>query len=292
MSLTEGLQHIVRQDEPLAPYTSLRIGGTAAHFAEPTNVDELKELITRFSAAGEPVHLLGSGTNLLIPDGEIKGLVISLSAPEFSQIQVDGTSIIAGGGAKMAHLIATSVREGLAGLHHLIGIPGTVGGALHGNSGTHGYDIGSLVSSVKVITREGELKVRDKESLVFSHRESSLNELVILESTFELEQDEAAELTKQMQQKWIVMRAHQPFADEHSAYAFKDHGGESASDVIDRAGLKGTSLGPVSLSDRNSNFLVADSTATAVDVKKMIQHIQDQVAIKLDIELETAIQTW
>jgi UDP-N-acetylmuramate dehydrogenase len=292
MSLTEGLEHIVRSDEPLAPMTSLRIGGNAAHFAEPTCTDELLELIKRFSTAGEPIHLIGAGSNLLIPDDGVKGLVINLSGPSFGQINVVGQKITAGGGTKMAHLIATSVREGLAGLHRLIGIPGTVGGALNGNAGIQGFDIGSLVSEVKVITRDGELITRDKDSMVFSHRSSSLNELVVLEATFELESKPAEALTKDMQQKWIVMRAGQPFSNERSAYLFKDHGGETAAEVIERAGLKGTALGPVALSDRNSNFMVASESATAEDVKKFIQHIEDQVAVKIDIDLETAIQIW
>lgn len=292
MSLTEGLEHIVRTNEPLAPFTSLRIGGNAAHFAEPTSTDELLELIKRFSQAGQPIHLLGSGSNLLVPDQGVDGLVISLSAPEFSQISIDGTRVTAGGGAKMAHLVATSVREGLGGLHRLIGIPGTVGGALNGNAGTLGFDVGSLACQVKVITREGELLTREKDSMVFSHRESSLNELVILEATFELEKDAADDLTKNMQQRWIVMRANQPFSDERSAYVFKDHGGETAQEVIERAGLKGTSLGPVSLSDRNSNFVIASESATADDVKKLIQHVEDQVAVKLNIDLELAVQMW
>lgn len=292
MSLTAGLEHIIRADEPLAHFTSLRIGGNAAFFAEPTSVEELLELIKRCSSEGTPIHLLGAGSNLLIPDEGVKGLVISLSAPAFGQIKVDGNQVVAGGGAKMAHLVATSVREGLAGLHRLVGIPGTVGGALHGNAGTHGFDVGSLVNKVKVITREGELLVREKDSMAFSHRQSSLNELVILEATFDFESAAADSLTKDMQQKWIVMRASQPIAEERTAYVFKDHGGESATEVIERAGLKGTALGPVALSDRNSNFLVASESATAEDVKKLIKHIEDQVAVKLNIELESAIQVW
>lgn len=292
MSLIEGLEHIIRADEPLAPFSSFKIGGPAAFFAEPTNSEELVELIKRFSEAGELIRLIGSGSNVLVPTSGVGGLVIRLNAPEFCQINVDGSKMVVGGGAMMAHAIATSVREGLGGLHHLVGIPGTVGGALHGNAGTHGFDVGSLVTSVKVITRDGELKTREKDAMMFSHRESTLNELVILEATFELEPDQPERLTKSMQRQWIAMRASQPFSDENSGYAFKDHGGESAADVIERAGLKGASLGPVSVSDRNSNFLVAAPSASSEDVKKLIQHIQDQVALKLNIELESAIQIW
>ena len=128
--------------------------------------------------------------------------------------------------------------------------------------------------------------------MTFSHRKSSLNELVIVRATFELESDSEDRLTQSMQQKWIVARSHQTVSDENSLYVFKDYHGEPAADVIDRAGLKGISLGPVSLSDRNSNFIVAGSTSTTADVKKLITHIEDQVALKLNIELEPAVQIW
>lgn len=292
MSLTEGLEHTLRTDEPLAGLTSIKLGGTAEYFAEPTTEAELLELIKRFVDAGKPIRMIGSGTNVLIPDEGVKGLVIRLDAPEFCQVTVDGNCVTAGGGAKIVHLIATSAREGLAGLHNLIGIPGTVGGALHGNSGVQGFDIGSLVSSATVITRSGEVMTRDADSMTFSHRKSSLNELVIVRATFELESDSEDRLTHSMQQKWIVARSHQTVSDENSLYVFKDYHGEPAADVIDRAGLKGISLGPVSLSDRNSNFIVAGSTSTTADVKKLITQIEDQVALKLDIELEPAVQIW
>ena len=292
MSLTEGLEHTLRTDEPLAGMTSIKLGGNAEYFAEPTTEAELLELIKRFAEAGKQIHLIGSGTNVLIPAEGVKGLVIRLDAPEFCQVTVEGNVVTAGGGAKIVHLIATSAREGLAGLHNLIGIPGTVGAALHGNSGIHGFDIGSLVSSATVITRSGEIITRSADSMTFSHRKSSLNELAIVRATFELEPDSEERLTHSMQQKWIVARSSQTVSDENSLYVFKDHHGESAADVIDRAGLKGTSMGPVSLSDRNSNFVVAGSTATSEDVKKLITHIENQVALKLDIDLEPAVQIW
>ncbi len=292
MSLIEGLEHIVRTDEPLGPFTSVKLGGTASYFAEPTTQEELLELIKRFVAAEEPVRLIGAGSNVLVPDAGVKGLVIRLAAPAFGQISVEGNQITAGGGASLAHLISTSVREGLSGLHHLVGIPGTVGGALNGNAGTHGFDIGSLVSSVRVITRDGNLHERGSDTLSFSHRSSSLNELVILDATFDLESGEADRLTKSMQQKWIVARAGQPPAVERTVYAFKDHGGESAADVIERAGLKGKSHGDVSVSDRNANCLIAGPDAKAEEVKSLIESIQDEVAIKLDVELETALEIW
>ena len=292
MLLTEGLEHTLRTDEPLAGMTSINLGGNAEYFAQPTTEAELLELIKRFAEAGKQIRLIGSGTNVLIPDEGVKGLVIRLDAPEFCQVTVEGNCVTAGGGAKIVHLIATSAREGLAGLHNLTGIPGTVGAALHGNSGTHGFDIGSLVSTATVITRAGEIITRNADSMAFSHRKSSLNELVIVRATFELEPDSEERLTHSMQQKWIVARSNQTFSDENSLYVFKDYHGEPASDVIDRAGFKGTSLGPVSLSDRNSNFLVAGSTATSEDVKKLITHVENQVALKLNIELETAVQIW
>lgn len=291
-SLIAGLEHVVRENEPLAPYTSLRIGGVAEYFAEPTNFEELAELVRRFHAAGQPLRLLGGGTNLLIRDEGVAGLVIHLSAPEFSRLETRGDQLIAGGGTRMTHFVSTAVREGLAGPEQLVGIPGTVGGALHGNSGAAGFDMGTWVVAAEVLTRSGERLVREKDALSFSYRASSLNELVILQATFGFERESAALLTRQMQKTWIVRRAHQPGLGDHTAYVFKDHGGESAGALIERAGLKGTKVGQVEVLDRNCNFLVAHEGAKSSDCLRLIELIRSQVEDRLDIKLALALQIW
>ena len=157
-----GLEHIVRENEPLAPYTRLGLGGVAEYFAEPTSQDELVAVVKRFTEEGLPIRLIGGGSNVLIKSSGVAGLVIHLGAPAFCEINVSGQSITAGGGTKLSHFVSTAVREGFSGPQRLVGIPGTIGGALHGNSGAHSVDIGTWVESATVLTRSGEVISRGK----------------------------------------------------------------------------------------------------------------------------------
>src|SRR5258707_477791 len=146
MPIPSGFEHIVRENEPLAPYTWFRLGGAAQYFAEPTSIDELAALVRRCHEAGVPGRGVGGGSNLLVRDEGVPGMVVALGAAAFGRIEVTGRKVVAGGGAKLGHVISTAVREGLAGLEMLVGIPGTVGGALHSNAGTHSGDIGQTAA--------------------------------------------------------------------------------------------------------------------------------------------------
>src|SRR2546423_9870019 len=187
MPIPTGFGHIVRENEPLAPHTWFRLGGPAQYFAEPTSIDELAAMVRRCHESGLPIRVLGGGSTLLIRDAGVPGMVVVLGAAAFGRIEVAGRKVTAGGGAKLGHVISTAVREGLAGLEMLVGIPGTVGGALHTNAGTHAGDIGQCAASAKVLTRKGEIITRQKSELRFGYRISSLDELAILEATLELE---------------------------------------------------------------------------------------------------------
>ncbi len=291
MSITAGFEHIVRENEPLAPYTQLKLGGTAEYFAEPTNEAELVELVKRAAGQELPVRLLGGGSNVLVREEGVKGLVISLTAPEFCQLSVDGNNLSASGGTRLSHFVATAVREGFTGPENLVAIPGTIGGALHENTGSSGYDIGSSLVSARVMTRTGEVLERDRTEMSFSYRQSSLDELAILSAKFQFEREDPETLTKRMQKLWIVRRAAQPVSDS-SIYVFKDTAVESASDLIEQCGLKGTRVGDVKISDREPNTFVADKGATSADVLALIEQVQQRVKEQLDVEIETALQVW
>ncbi|MEM7456752.1 MAG: UDP-N-acetylmuramate dehydrogenase [Planctomycetota bacterium] len=292
MSIYAGFEHIVRENEPLSTYTRLHLGGVAEYFAEPTTIEELVGLVKVFSAEDLPIRLIGDGSNVLIRGEGVPGLVLHLNAPVFASIEVDGTRIKTGGGARMSHFVSTAVREGLSGPEQLVGIPGTIGGALHTNTGAHGVDIGTWIVSADVVTRSGELIQREKDSLNFSYRQSSLNELVIVSATFEFEREPTEELTRRMQKLWIVRRAAQPITDRRAAYIFKDHGGEKANELIEAAGLKGTRVGEVEVSDTDPNVFVANPGATSDDVLRLMEIVKGQVSDRLSIDLEPAIQIW
>jgi UDP-N-acetylmuramate dehydrogenase len=292
MSLLTDFEHIVRQAEPLAPHTWLQLGGPAEYFAEPSSIDELAGLLRRCRQENMPVRLLGGGSNILVLDEGVPGMVIRLTDPSFAKVEIQGNVVKAGAGAKLGHLISTTVGEGLAGLETLVGIPGTVGGALHGNAGGRGGDIGQWTCHATVMTASGEIYEREREDLVFAYRQSSLDEPVILGAEFRLEKDDPEELTKRMQKQWIMKKASQPLGHQSAGCIFKNPRGMSAGMLIEQAGLKNTRIGGAEVSDRHANFIVAEPGASSQDVLRLIELVRSSVAERLGVELETEIEIW
>jgi UDP-N-acetylmuramate dehydrogenase len=282
----------VSEQVPLADRTWLRLGGPAEYLAEPTSVDELLAVVERARDERMAVRLLGGGSNVLVRDEGVAGMVICLTHPSFGDVRVDGCKVTAGGGAKLANVISVAVGAGLAGLEPLAGIPGTIGGAMHGNAGTQAGDIGQWASRATVMTRAGKVLDRSRDDMVFAYRQSSLDELVILQAEFELDQDDPAELTKRMQKQWIVKKANLPMAHENTGCIFRSPRGMSAGMLIDQAGLKGETVGGAEVSQRHANFIITHPGATAQDVLKLIDVVRSRVAERMGVELETEIEIW
>jgi UDP-N-acetylmuramate dehydrogenase len=282
----------VRANVLLAERTWFKVGGPAQLFAEPGSGDELQAVVARCRAEGLQARLLGGGSNVLVRDEGVAGMVISLASPAFAKIEITGRRATIGGGASLANAITVTVGAGLAGLEPLVGIPGTVGGALHGNAGSHGGDIGQWACRATVMTRGGEIIERDRDDLVFAYRQSSLDELVILEAQFELEEEDPVEITKRMQKQWIVKKANLPMAHENTGCIFKNPRGMSAGMLIDQCGLKGERAGTVEVSQRHANFFVAQPGATATEVLQLMDVVRTRVAERMGVELETEIEIW
>ncbi len=292
MGLLSGFEHIVREQEPLAPYTWFRLGGAAEYFAEPTSVDELKALVQHCRETEIPIRVLGGGSNLLVRDQGVPGVVIHLATPAFSQINVQENQIVAGAGAKLAHVISTAVREGLAGLEYLVGIPGTIGGALRGNAGTENHDIGQSTAWAEAMTRSGDIVEHQRDDLRFAYRYSSLDELLILRAGFQLETEDRTELTKRMQTLWIVKKSKQPASDQNMGRIFKNPSGMRAADLIEQARLKGTKVGGAEISEKHANFTVVSADASSDEVLRLIELVQLHVRERIGVELETDIEIW
>jgi UDP-N-acetylmuramate dehydrogenase len=292
MSFPEDFADITRQDEPLAPHTWLKVGGPAQFFVEPRNVDELAAVVRACHEQGIKVRLLGDGSNLLVRDEGVSGAVIRLPREHFSAVSIDGTTIRAQAGALLSHVITQAVRAGLAGLEILTGIPGTIGGALHGNAGGKGGDLGQFVSEATVLTATGETFVRSEDELTFAYRTSSLDELVILDAAFELTPDDPDEIARRMRKIWITKKASQPLSHQSAGCIFKNPRGQSAGQLIDRAGLKGTRVGGAEISDRHANFVVTDEHARAEDVIRLIELARSRVSERFGVEFELEVQIW
>jgi UDP-N-acetylmuramate dehydrogenase len=292
MSLLTGFETFVRQSEPLAMHTWFQLGGPAEYFAEPETVEQLVALVERCHEEGVAMRMLGQGSNILVRDEGVPGMVIRLSAPAFCNIRIQGQSLTAGGGALLGRAVTTAVHRGLAGLETLIGIPGTVGGALHGNAGTRSGNIGQWTLEATVMAANGEVYQRSSDELVFDYRQSSIDDLVILDVRCPLEEDNPRELAQRMQKQWIVKKASQPMGHQSAGCVFKNPRGSSAGELIDDAGLKGTRIGGAVVSDRHANFIIAEPECTAQDVLRLIDLVRSQVRDRMEIELELELEIW
>jgi UDP-N-acetylmuramate dehydrogenase len=291
VSLT-GFEKVVRPAEPLAMHTWFQLGGPAEYFAEPETPDQLIALVKRCHEEEAPVRLLGRGSNVLVRDEGVPGVVIRLSAPVFGDIQIVGRSVVAGGGGPLGRVVTSAVHRGLAGLEILIGIPGTLGGALHGNAGTHGGDIGQWTTQATVVAATGEVFQRERDEMIFGYRQSSLDELVVLEARLQLEEDDPRELARRMQKHWIVKKAAQPMGHQCAGCVFKNPRGASASELIEAAGLKGTRIGGAVVSDRHAGFVIAEPECTSQDVLRLIELVRGQVHDRTGVELELELEIW
>ncbi|QDU07860.1 UDP-N-acetylmuramate dehydrogenase [Gimesia aquarii] len=292
MSSIEDFKAILKCSEPLAKYSYFKIGGPAQFLLEPRDADELQQVVLCCVENEIPMRVLGGASNVLIKDSGVQGAVIRIYGDEFAKVQIEGTTVTAGAGVLLSNLVSQTVKAGLAGMEGLVGIPGTIGGALHGNAGgTHG-DIGQYVTSVSVLTARGEKFVRTADELSFSYRESSVNELAILEATFELKQDDSEEVTNRMKKNWIMKKSNQPLTHQSAGCIFKNPRGMHAGALIEQAGLKGTRIGGAEISDRHANYIINDENATTENVLDLINLAQNTVSEKFGVELELEIELW
>jgi len=192
----------------------------------------------------------------------------------------------------LSHVITEATRAGLGGMEHLVGIPGTVAGAVVGNSGGRNGDIGQLIQSIRVLTQEGVIAVRRGDELSFAYRRSSIQDLLLLSATLELHKDDSEELTRRMRKNWIMKRSTQPLADQSAGCIFRNPRGLSAGALIEQCGLKNAQSGKARVSDRHANFIVTEPGAVSADVENLIARIRREVAAKYSVELELEIRVW
>ena len=294
MPLHDLFPKFVRQEIPLSMYTRLQLGGVAEFFAEPENEDDLIALLKHCRKEKIPVHILGAGASLLIPEAGVPGVVVILHKPEFCRIAVDGLQLTAGAGAQFGQVITQSVSQGLGGIEAFVGMPGSFGGSICGNAGTiHGGDLGQWVESVRVVGLDGNVSVLSKNEITFGYRYSSLDDVILISATLRLEKDEPKELAKRMRKLWIIRKSQQPSGDAASILAFREpETGPSVAELIEQVGLKGTRIGGAIVSERNAGFVTVDPECISDDVLRLIRLVQEQVALNTEIELEPALEIW
>jgi len=229
----------------------------------------------------------------LVGEKGVRGVVIQLESPAFSDVRIDGQTVEAGAAVPLTALISQTARAGLAGLEQLTGIPGSVGGALKGNAGSRQTALGQFVQSVTVMDRRGQEVTRERDDLSFSYRWSNIDDPIILSARFHLELEDPEALVRRMRRIWIVKKENQPYGHQLSGLIFKDPAADiSARMLIDQAGLKGAKQGGAEVSDRDSNYIIAHPGATPSDVLGLMDTIRQTVQKQTGYHLELQIQIW
>ena len=278
--------------EPLSRHTWLGIGGPASYFCEPVDVEALARVVRRCTERGIPLRILGGGSNVLVPGAGFPGMIVRLSAPSFCGIEVRPPEITAGAGAKLVHVVSAAVQAGLAGLETLVDVPGTIGGALVGNAGGHGGDIGERVRAVTVMLPDGSVEIREAGRLAFAARWSNLDDAIVIGCRLELDAENAELLTKRMQKQWIVGRAQQPSGTRAVAMMFKDPLGTTAESLVVQAGARDLRVGDAAVHGPHANYVVAGPHCDADDVRTLVETVRARVRDRLGVELAPQIEAW
>lgn len=277
-------------DEPMARRTTLKVGGPADFFVEPADENELSRVLKWSSDEQVPVMVLGRGSNLLVRDGGIRGLVISLSQPEFSRIEFLAGEVRCGAGARLKNVAVEAKRAGVTGLEFLEGIPGSVGGALRMNAGAMGGWTFDLVKSVHCLTLSGDAVDVLPASMGVSYRHCKLLEShIAVAAVLNGSPGDRAAIELKMKESSRKRWSSQPAAPS-AGCIFKNPATIPSGRLIDEMGLKGTRLGGASISDVHGNFIVNDGGARAVDVLGLISMVKARALAERDIVLETEVQ--
>jgi UDP-N-acetylmuramate dehydrogenase len=292
MATLDDFADIIQRNAPLAPHTHLRVGGPAEMLVQPRSREELSRFVRRCFQERVPLRVLGSGCNLLVRDEGVRGAVLRLVGPAFTAISVEGKCVRAGTGAAMGTLIAQAARHHLAGLETLVGIPGTVGGALRFNAGDRSGDIGQFVRQVEVLDGSGGTLVRDRDELSFGDHASNLDDPVLLSVEFALESDSPDAIVKRMRRAWIARKAAQPLSFQSAARLFKNPRGLSAAALIEQAGLARMKVGGAEVSDRDANYVVVHQGASSRDVLRLIDLVRSRVQERFNVALEQELKVW
>ncbi|HEX7231364.1 MAG TPA: UDP-N-acetylmuramate dehydrogenase [Candidatus Binatia bacterium] len=278
----------VKIGEPLARYTSMKVGGPADYFVEVENEAALAELLRLLNRHQESFWVLGNGSNVLISDRGVRGAIIRLGG-EFKKVrwgEADTATVTAGAAVSIGQLARDAARRGCAGLEFAEGIPGSVGGALYMNAGAYDCEIEQIVDQVELMTAGGEPLCLAHAEMRFSYRDSHLPfGAVVMRVRMRLRHDEPGRVSARLRELARKRKASQPSGSPNSGSMFRNPPGDYAGRLIDAAGLKGTRAGACQISERHGNFIVNHGGAKAIDVRKLLELAKREVQKKFGIEL-------
>jgi len=300
----------ILENEPMARHTTFKVGGPAQYFIEVRNKPDLHKALAAVKKLNLPFFIFGGGSNILVSDKGIKGLVIKLGEGE---TEIFGRQIKVFAGNNLKKMIMQAVKKGLGGLEFAANIPGTIGGAVRGNAGAFGKGVGDFVKTVEVLNiggKEVSLELLSKSECEFDYRHSMFKnrkDLIITEIIFELSEsaEEADSRLKKINQELEIRMKKQPYDcfsagctfknlvytdDYKELEAWQTHGKIPAAKLIEQAGLKSKTIGGAQVSDKHSNFIYNKDNATAQDILDLIELVKKEVKKKFGVELEEEVQ--
>lgn len=281
----------VKFDEPLSSYTTFRIGGPADALVTPNSLEQLAEALRFSQGHNVPLTIIGNGSNLIVRDRGIRGIVIQV-ADNLNAINIDQETISAQAGVRLIALARVAYDKGLSGLEFASGIPGTLGGAVAMNAGAYGGEMKDIVRSVTLMDLQGQTRVIDAPDMHFGYRTSLAQgqSLLVVEATMRLCPKDRAEIKATMDDLNERRRTKQPLQWPSAGSIFKRPPEHYAGPLIEGAGLKGVSVGGAQVSELHAGFIVNTGGATARDVLDLIHLVQDRVNEKYGVKLETEVR--
>ncbi len=283
----------LRRDEPLARHTYMRLGGPAAYYGEPRDLEALRRIAAWADEEQLPLRVIGGGSNVLVSEDGVTAVVLSLRAA-CGDVTFEDTRVTAGGAVMLPALARAAAERDLGGLEFAVGIPGTVGGALQSNAGIgDGRDIGQLVESVDVL-EDGAVRSLSRGALEFHYRTTSLRGggAIVLGATLQLEPRPRAGCEAEMTRLLEARQASQPTAERNAGSIFRNPRGDFAGRLIDAAGCKGLAVGGAEVSELHANFIVHDGAATAADVAALMLEVRARVAATSGVMLVPEVEWW
>ncbi|MBC2582825.1 UDP-N-acetylmuramate dehydrogenase [Clostridium sp. DJ247] len=277
-------------DEPMKKHTSFKVGGPVDILVTPENSQQVLDIIKLCKDDNVPYYIIGNGSNLLVKDGGIRGVVIKLS--KLDKITVNGETINSESGVELKKVSDIALDNSLTGFEFACGIPGSVGGAVAMNAGAYNGEISQVIESAKVIDNNGNIKVLNKDELELGYRMSSIlkYDYTVLEVTFKLEVGEYHKIKNRIEELNNRRNDKQPLEYPSAGSTFKRPEGYFAAKLIEDAGLKGMNVGDAEVSTKHSGFIINKGNATAADILNLIKIVQKKVKDSFNVELCTEVR--
>ena len=280
----------IKLNEPMKKHTTFKVGGPAEVLIFPSTYEMIKEVIAACKANNVEYFLMGNGSNLLVRDGGIKGVVIKVD--RLNEIKVSNDVVTAQCGAILSSVAKAALENSLTGLEFASGIPGYIGGAVAMNAGAYGGEMSHVLEKVLVINNENNIIELTKEELELGYRTSAILKYgyIVLETSMKLTPGSKDEIKNRMDDLTVQRKTKQPLEYPSAGSTFKRPVGYFAGKLIQDAGLRGASVGGAQVSEKHSGFIINTGDATATDILNLIKHVQDEVYRQFGVELHTEVR--